>query len=111
MYIFLVPHFTSLVSVENYGGRSQMKKYIYYFKLVWSDFWFKRFVKKVQNDGLKPILRPRRTWWLMKIAKQTGGWDIWLGKKFGMDYEKTSLKAECHWHIDRSPWVVYRREY
>lgn len=58
-------------------------------------------------------LRFRWRWWIMFIAKRTGGWDIWLGNRFGWDYDddRGSFLKKPHWHINIPPYVVYRNEY
>ena len=50
-------------------------------------------------------------WTLMKLAKRTGGWDIWLGKKFGWDFDEGGFGLDPHWQFKKKPFVVYRGEY
>lgn len=46
----------------------------------------------------------------MSMAKRTGGWDIWLGKKWGWELDD-DLFSKPHWHFNHYPFVVYRDEY
>jgi hypothetical protein len=53
---------------------------------------------------------PKYKWKLMSMAKRTGGWDIWLGKKWGWELDD-DLFSKPHWHFNHYPFVVYRDEY
>lgn len=58
----------------------------------------------------KPLLRPRKKWLLMRIAKKLD-LDIKLGEKFGWDYDEGDFISSSHWHFKHPPYVVYRNEY
>jgi len=60
-----------------------------------------------------PVLAPKWKWNLMKLAKRTGGWDTWLGKKFGWDFDEDEegMGGGFHWHFENAPFIVYRYEY
>lgn len=48
----------------------------------------------------------------MSLAKRTGGWDIWLGKKWGWDLDdEPPIGLNVHWHFKHAPFVKYRHEY
>ena len=60
----------------------------------------------------KPILHPKWRWKLMSVAKRTGGWDLWLGKRWGWDLDDDPPPfGEIHWHLENYPWIVNRSEY